>query len=305
MRRSMMTGFLLLALAGAGSVGWWTGRTQAAAERADVRRELVAQLGRDQELVRICFDDMSNQFTPGYRAYQVFIDPANPPVSQAQGKIFKVQQKTHAAINGDGFFILQDKDERLYTRDGRFYLGPDGLKLGGATVLGYKIDSQGRRESKLTPINPPLPETPMFDMNPEKIFTFNDDGVLTNRSRNGEERELYQVALAGFPNPEKLERKGLTTFAETAGVGERVEGVSRAQGLGQFVPASLELSNVDWMETAYVIGALKHHSGLLMGDDDETLSRPRTAPRLSSTSSPFVSEAVTAALTKEADPLTP
>ena len=274
MRRSMMTGFLLLALAGAGSVGWWAGRTQAAAERADVRRELVAQLGRDQELIRLCFDDMSNQFTPGYRGYQVFIDPVNPPVSHVQGKIFKVQQKTHAAINGDGFFVLEDGNERLYTRDGRFYLGPDGLKLEGATVLGYKLDSQGRRESKLSPINPPLPETRMFDMNPETIVTFNDDGVLISRSRSGKEHELYQVALAGFPYPEKLERKGLTTFAETAGAGKRVEGVPQAQGLGQFVPASLELSNVDWMETAYVIGALKHHSGLLIGQGQEGQKPP-------------------------------
>jgi flagellar hook protein FlgE len=56
-----------------------------------------------------------------------------------QGSIQSTGVPTDVAIQGDGYFIVQNNGENLYTRAGDFSLGPTGqlLTQDGATVMGY------------------------------------------------------------------------------------------------------------------------------------------------------------------------
>ena len=69
MQKSSLS-LVLLALI-CGSLGWWTGRQQTAAERVDVRRELLDEISVNRSLREECFNNLRNQFTPGFRFAQV------------------------------------------------------------------------------------------------------------------------------------------------------------------------------------------------------------------------------------------
>ena len=57
----------------------------------------------------------------------------------SSGSISSTGLSTNAAINGSGFFVLDAGGEQLYTRNGNFQLGSDGVleSAGGRAVMGY------------------------------------------------------------------------------------------------------------------------------------------------------------------------
>ena len=61
-----------------------------------------------------------------------------------QGEVRETGNQTDVAINGDGFFILQDQGNTYYTRAGQFEFNEDGIlvaKGSNATVMG--LDGNG------------------------------------------------------------------------------------------------------------------------------------------------------------------
>src|SRR5690606_8274994 len=73
-------------------------------------------------------------------------------------------------------------------------------------------------------------------------FSIDTAGVITGASSNG---IACQVALAGFTNPAGLIDQGGGLFMESNNSGARVVGAAGTSGLGDIVPSSLEMSNVD------------------------------------------------------------
>ncbi len=72
-----------------------------------------------------------------------------------------------------------------------------------------------------------------------------DDGSIFGRFTNGQARVLGQVALARFPNPERLSQLGDTAWAESFESGAPIVGAPGQSGLGGLQAGALEQSNVD------------------------------------------------------------
>jgi len=76
-------------------------------------------------------------------------------------------------------------------------------------------------------------------------LSVNTDGEVTGLFSNGTSMSIYQLALANFASPWKLNQVGKNLFIESAGSGQPVIGVPNTSGLGKTASNSLEMSNVD------------------------------------------------------------
>ncbi|MBX7231960.1 MAG: flagellar hook protein FlgE [Bdellovibrionales bacterium] len=76
-------------------------------------------------------------------------------------------------------------------------------------------------------------------------LSFNDEGVLTALYSNGETRDLAQIALAKFENPEALFKVGNNRFKEARDSGAPAVGAPGRAGRGKIFAKSLERSTVD------------------------------------------------------------
>lgn len=76
-------------------------------------------------------------------------------------------------------------------------------------------------------------------------MSFNDEGVLTALYTNGEARDLSQIALAKFENPEALFKVGNNRVKESRESGLPALGQPGKSGRGKLFAKSLERSTVD------------------------------------------------------------
>jgi flagellar hook protein FlgE len=76
-------------------------------------------------------------------------------------------------------------------------------------------------------------------------FSVSDDGTLVGRYSNGASRNLGQIALATFPNPNGLQPLGNNGWGETAASGAQILGTPGSSNLGALQSGAVEESNVD------------------------------------------------------------
>ncbi len=76
-------------------------------------------------------------------------------------------------------------------------------------------------------------------------ITFSDDGVLTALYSNGEAKDLSQVAVANFENPEALIKVGNNKLKECRESGGAAIGYASHGGRGAILAGALERSTVD------------------------------------------------------------
>ncbi len=76
-------------------------------------------------------------------------------------------------------------------------------------------------------------------------LSFNDEGVLTALYSNGEARDLAQIALAKFENPEAMFKVGNNRMKESRDSGAPAMGSPNRAGRGKIFAKSLERSTVD------------------------------------------------------------
>lgn len=76
-------------------------------------------------------------------------------------------------------------------------------------------------------------------------LSFNDEGVLTAVYSNGQAKDLAQIALAKFENPEALFKVGNNRLKESRDSGTASLGVAGSAGRGKLFAKSLERSTVD------------------------------------------------------------
>jgi flagellar hook protein FlgE len=79
-------------------------------------------------------------------------------------------------------------------------------------------------------------------------FNIGQDGVITGRYTNGQSRDLGQVVLASFVNPQGLSPLGDGQFSESAKSGLPITGAPGTGTLGSLQSAALEEGNVDLTE---------------------------------------------------------
>ena len=224
-------------------------------DKAEIQRQLM---------LRWCRQNLANQFLPGYRATVAnYFVGADPDLDMTQGRVVATHIPLNLAIFGEGFFCLEAAH---YTREGRF-LWQNGRILGpgGLGVLGYRLDEKQNIASELGPIDFPMdPENNLY-LGKYNTFSWDSQGTLLGGSTTynpvtqqdfTEYTPVYRLAIATFAQPHRLLRgEGtlLQASSQTGATRLEVAGENRA---GFVIPGSLELSNVDPVEQAYLWGRL-------------------------------------------------
>ncbi len=127
------------------------------------------------------------------------------------------------AIEGNGFFPLNDSDRTVYTRAGNFKVDKDG----------YVCNSEG------------LQLIPEVTVPSETVaFTIDSGGTWTAADEDGSTLASGRIELARFVNPAGLTSLGRNIYAVSEGSGDAVTGNPGSDGLGTISQNFLEMSNV-------------------------------------------------------------
>ena len=232
----------------------------------DVRVELVQAMEEHSQLYRACLDNIRYQFTPGYRATDVFSflrAKRQFRLYTGQGALKETNNPYDVAVQGEGFLLLSDGS---LTRDGRMGFSSSGLRPqeGKAFFLGYR-----KLETGYSPVLEPLiMPTDAFNL---EIGPGGEVG-WTRMSADRPEKGAYCLALGRVRQPWWLQRDG-QHLRRTPESGPLEWGRPGIAGLGVVAQGHLELSNVNLIEQQYVAEALKRYAGLV-GFPHNDLFRP-------------------------------
>jgi flagellar basal-body rod protein FlgG len=146
-----------------------------------------------------------------------------------QGNLSQTGNALDLAIQGDGFFQIQQPDgTTAYTRDGSFH----------RDAQGQIVNSNG------LPLQPALtvPATVL-------AVTIGQDGTVTYTTQgSGASTTLGTIQLATFINPAGLSAQGDNLYTETAASGTASTGTAGTNGLGLLNQGFVETSNVNVAE---------------------------------------------------------
>ena len=123
--------------------------------------------------------------------------------------------------------ISFDFGTSITTDAGGASAGLDGTTQFGAASSLLTLSQDGKTSGKLTGTS------------------ISDTGIIVGRFSNGTTRNLGQVALSRFTNPDGLDAVGGNLFIETADSGSPLVGAPNTGSFGKVVANTLEASNVD------------------------------------------------------------
>jgi flagellar basal-body rod protein FlgG len=147
----------------------------------------------------------------------------------SQGTMTQTQNQLDIAIEGNGFFVVQQADGTLaYTRAGT--LQTDGT--------GRLVTSEG------LPLDPPL----MIPSNATGVSIAANGRVTATVSGESNPVEVGAITTATFVNPAGLRALGHNLFMPSPGSGEAIIGNPGEEGRGTLMQGSVEHSNVDIVE---------------------------------------------------------
>lgn len=166
-----------------------------------------------------------------------------------QGPVQPTGNPLDAAINGDGFFVVQDGTVQRYTRDGRFTINGDGQLV---TVAGGK---------------------PVLDASGREIVIPRQASGRARIDSSGEVRVgdtvVGKLGVVGFDDPQLLRKVGANLLQATGGTkGRQVE--------ANLAVASVEGSGVDPTQTMVSmieVNRAYQLNATLVGLADSTLGR--------------------------------
>lgn len=211
--------------------------------------------------IGVTANNLANAMTDGFKASRVLFSDQTPQSGAAgqvgrgvrvaavdqdfsQGTISLSGDPLDLALEGDGFFALQGADgERVFSRSGHFSFNADGelINESGLKVLGYNVDQNFQIDgANLEPLKPPSG----LAGNGASLTSISvgEDGVLRGNYTDGAIRDLGQLGVATFANPNGLIARGGTTFAPGSNSG--LPDYATA-GATRFRSGAVELSNTD------------------------------------------------------------
>jgi len=142
----------------------------------------------------------------------------------SQGDYAQTDNQFDWAIEGDGFFQLDDNGHTVYTRAGNFKVDRDGSLC----------NSEGLR---LIP-EVTIPTETVY-------FTIDSGGTWTAADENGDSLATGRIELARFINPAGLTSLGRNLYDMTESSGDAAAGNPGDTGLGTVSQRFLEMSNVN------------------------------------------------------------
>ena len=149
--------------------------------------------------------------------------------SFAQGNIMVTNNPLDVAIEGSGFFVVQQPDgTTAYTRAGALQKDSEGQLV---TPEGYQID-------------PPI----IIPQDAVSVTIGSDGTVSALIDAETAPTEIGQLTIASFVNPAGLNALGKNLFMETSASGEAQVGEPGSDGRGALLQGALERANVDVVE---------------------------------------------------------
>lgn len=114
-----------------------------------------------------------------------------------------------------------------------------------AKPLDFTLDFS--QVSGLAASKPSIAATTQDGFPPGKLTSYiiGEDGILRGIFDNGTQRNLGQLELARFANPQGLDQRGQNLFAASINSGLPVVGNPNSQGIGSIIAGALEQSNTD------------------------------------------------------------
>jgi len=156
---------------------------------------------------------------------------------------------TDLMIQGDGFFVLDEAGQTLYTRSGGFHFDSDQnlVAPNGAFVMGYAAGVVPAPGVALVPMTlNPASAVPAVTTEKMTSYTISPTGEIIGQFDDDTPRSFGQIATATFVNPNGLEKAGNSTYRSNAAVtGAADLGAAGTGGRGPMTSGSLEMSNVD------------------------------------------------------------
>lgn len=166
--------------------------------------------------------------------------------SFTQGSITSTGVPSNLAIDGNGFFMVQDpaSGEQYATRDGNFTVNSSGYLVNstGMEVLGYNSSSG----TTTGPIQVSNANAPGGDTSAVQSYTIGSNGDVNIELADGTSFTGGQVLLQNFTSPTQLTSVGNNLYSGMANAGPLTAmQAPTSAGLGTIVSGSLEMSNVD------------------------------------------------------------
>ena len=147
----------------------------------------------------------------------------------SQGNIMVTNNPLDVAIEGSGFFVVQQPDgTTAYTRAGALQKDSEGQLV---TPEGYLID-------------PPI----IIPQDAVSVTIGSDGTVSALIDAETAPTEIGQLTTASFVNPAGLNALGKNLFMETSASGEAQVGEPGSDGRGALLQGALERANVDVVE---------------------------------------------------------
>ncbi len=226
------------------------------------------------KMSRVAFQEMYNQTLKSASAGNASLGGTNPMqiglgVSAAsidvihEGSGFQTTDRAlDFAIQGDGFFTVQQNENTFYTRAGNFYLDDQGFMVtsNGMYVQGicllddvYLTNVDQTHLKTMTPDDLEVLTDIDYDQHVGRLvipddfasFTVNDKGLISGMDKQGNLVPVGQLVLTTFKNPPGLSREGANLYQRSNNSGDPVAKVPGTIGTGTLKPGSLEMSNVD------------------------------------------------------------
>ncbi len=166
-----------------------------------------------------------------------------------QGSTQTTGRTTDLLIEGDGFFVVANAQETLYTRAGAFTFDETGALVTptGNRVMGYNLAADGTPTGALRAITlDTAAAVPAVPAGVDLVsYSIGPDGKVRGLFDDGVQRDLCQLAVADFDNPMGLEEAGGSTWRMSANSGNPQVSVATQNGNGTIISGALEMSNVD------------------------------------------------------------
>ena len=153
------------------------------------------------------------------------------------------------SLDGDGFFVVNNGAQNLFTRAGNFGTDRDNFLVtsSGMYVQGWNLP---------LPTDPPTPVViPSTPPNPLENIQISSDYYDISINKNGEviginqttqDKEIIaKIALATFNNQNSLQKMGESVYAQNLNSGNANYVFPGSSGAAFVNPTSLEMSNVD------------------------------------------------------------
>jgi len=157
------------------------------------------------------------------------VKPVSVQKMFTQGDYMQTDNQFDWAIEGDGFFQLDDSDNgrTLYTRAGNFKIDSDGSLCNSE---GLKLE-------------------PAVDVPVETVhFTVDSGGTWTATDDQGDSLATGRIELARFANPAGLTSLGRNLYDQTDASGDATVGNPGEDGNGTISQRFLEMSNVNTVD---------------------------------------------------------